>query len=239
MQSNVRERVVRPTVETKMANNEKDDVRIPVFDGSEYSSWKARILLYLRMKKCKVVVERRQITTGNAIDDAADREVMDVKAMNYICGSVTNKQFEYVKHLQTAYDMIKKFDEMHLKESTALQILKRNDLERIKLKDFSKTTNFFDEFEKAVNELKAAGATIEDKEVLNYMLKALPSEYSYIGDVIDVLPEQERTVEYLKSKIQMKTMQKNEEENYNDVDQVNSSAFNTQTKYRPTCYSCN
>lgn len=160
-----------------MASSDRDDVRIPVFDGAEYSSWRARILLYLRMKMCKVVVERRQITEGNNKDNAAEWEAKDVKAMNYICGSITNKQFEYVKPLSSAYDMMKKFDEMYLKESTALQILKRNELERIKLKDFSTTKNFFDEFEKAVNEVKAAGATISDKEVLNYMLKALPQEF--------------------------------------------------------------
>lgn len=43
----------------KMAGN-RDDIRIPVFDGSDYSNWKARLLLLLRMKECKMVVERRQ-----------------------------------------------------------------------------------------------------------------------------------------------------------------------------------
>lgn len=60
---------------------------------------------------------------------------------------------------------------MYLKESTTLQIVCRNNLENIKLKNFSEVTTFFDEFEKAVNELKAAGAKITEQEKLRYMLK--------------------------------------------------------------------
>lgn len=158
--------------------------------------------------------------------------------MNYIFSSITNKQLEYIKLLPTAFDMMKKFDEMYLQESTALQIIQRNNLERIKLNDFSTPKNFFDEFEKAVNELKAAGANVSDQEVLNYMLKALPSEYSHIGDLIDVLPVAERTVEYLKSKINLKTMQDNRDKNKSKESPMNSSTFHTQTQFRPTCYSC-
>ena len=47
-------------------------------------------------------------------------------------------------------------------------------------------TSFFDEFEKATNELKASEGLITEQEKLRYMLKALPSSHSYIGDLIDV-----------------------------------------------------
>ena len=45
---------------------------------------------------------------------------------------------------------------------------------------------------------------VSETEKLNYMLKALPENYSYISDLIDVMPEHERTVDYLKSKIKLK-----------------------------------
>lgn len=57
--------------------------------------------------------------------------------------------------------------------------------------------DLFDEFEKAVNELKGAGATITEQEKINYMIKSVPSSYSHIGDLMDILPKEERTVEYL------------------------------------------
>jgi hypothetical protein len=43
-----------------------------------------------------------------------------------------------------------------------------------------------------------------ETEKLNYMLTVLPGNYTYIGDFIDVLPEREETVDYLKSKIKLK-----------------------------------
>lgn len=45
---------------------------------------------------------------------------------------------------------------------------------------------------------------VSETEKLNYILKALPVSYSHIGDLIDVLPEGERPVDYLKSKIKLK-----------------------------------
>lgn len=75
------------------------------------------------------------------------------------------------------------------------------------MKDFTDVTTFFDEFEKTTNEVKAAGGIITEQEKLRYILKALPPSHSYIGDLVDVLPETERTVEYLKSKIKLKCIE--------------------------------
>ena len=102
------------------------------------------------------------------------------------------------------------------------------------MKDFTDVTSFFDEFEKAVNELKAAGGKISEQEKLRYMLKALPPSHSYIGDLIDVLPEKDRTVDYLKSKIKIKSL---EEKNIKEQsDQPNSNVFSTDM--RGKCFTC-
>lgn len=56
-----------------------------------------------------------------------------------------------------------------------------------------------------MNELKTAGAKVTDceKEKMNYMLRTLPESLSHIGDLVDVLKEEDQTVEYVKSKIRM------------------------------------
>ena len=55
---------------------------------------------------------------------------------------------------------------MYLKESTALQIVFRNKLEKLRLEKYSNTATFFSEFEKSVNELKSADAKISEKKTM-------------------------------------------------------------------------
>ena len=92
---------------------------------------------------------------------------------------------------------------------------------------------FFDDFEKAVNELKQAGAVVSETEKLNYMLKGLPENYSYLGGLIDVLPEHERTVDYLKSKIKLKSTE-SVTQSSNDT----SNVFKADTKSLFNCFGC-
>ncbi|XP_018393422.1 PREDICTED: uncharacterized protein LOC108772396 [Cyphomyrmex costatus] len=87
-------------------------------------------------------------------------------------------------------------------------------------------------FEKSVNEVKAAGGTINEDEKLRYLLKALPPEFNFIGDLIDVLQEDQRTCEYVKSKVLIKTM---ESEN-NKSDKQSSNAF--VADMRGKCFKC-
>ena len=120
---------------------EKYDIKIPVFDGEEYDTWKQRIKMYLKMKKCQEVITR----------------------YIYIYSALSNKQMEYVKKFDTAYEITEELDKRYTKESTALQIICRNRIEKMKLNRYSNTTTFTNEFEKAINELSAAGAKITEQ----------------------------------------------------------------------------
>lgn len=217
-----------------MAYMKMDEIVIPVFDGAEYSSWKKRLLKFLEYKKCKEVAVRLRATTDKLEDWLED----EIKARNYLYSAVTNRQLEYVADLDTAYEILKKFDEMYIRESTALQIVRRENLENVKLKNYTDVTVFFDEFERAANELKAAGATVTEQEKLRYMLRALPQSHSYLGDLIDVLPAREKTVEYLKTKIKFKAMEEKTltERKEENIDTQRSSVFVSDAKGR--CFQC-
>ena len=151
------------TFENQEEDMEKKDFVIPVFNGEDYGMWKKRISMLLKLKKCHEVItkEKPATETGTAWDDN------DLKAINIIYSGITNKQLEFVCEETTAYGIMKKFDNMYLKESTALQIVCRNRLEKLRLNNYSETVTFFSDFEKAVNELKSAGAKITEKEKLN------------------------------------------------------------------------
>ena len=161
------------------------EICIPLFEGSDYFNWKICMVKFLQFNECKEVVQRKL----NTSDDQQKWEDKDVQATNYIYGAITNKQLEYIHQCDSTFDIIEKFDMMYLKTSTSLEIVRRNHLENVKLKNYPDICSFFDDFEKCFNDLIQAGATVTEEEKLNYMLRALPSKYSHIGDIIDVLPE--------------------------------------------------
>ena len=172
------------------------DITIPVFDGEDYSMWEKRITMYLKFKKCDEVIKREQVTT-----DKEEWDEKELKAVNHIYSVISNKQLEFVSEEETAYKIMKKLDSIYLKKSTALQIVCRNRLEKLRLRNYSDSKAFFSNFEKAVNELKGAGAKITEKEKFNYMLNTLQESYSYIGDLIDTLKNEDQTADYVRNKI--------------------------------------
>ena len=176
-----------------------DEIKIHVFDGRDYKAWKKRILMYLKCKKFYEPATRKKMDT-----DAKDNwNEKNQWAMNYIYCSITNEQLEFVGDQDTAYIIMKKFDEMYMKESTALQPCIRRRLGMMRLKDFEESSTFFTEFEKTINELKVAGANVSEREKVDYMLKTLPESLIYVGDLIDSLKKGDRTCEFLKNKITM------------------------------------
>ena len=79
--------------------------------------------MFLKLKKCDTVVIRKKTSTDNA-----DWEKNDLKAINITY--ISNKQLEFISEEQTAHGIMKKLDEMYLKEFTALQIVCRNRVEK-------------------------------------------------------------------------------------------------------------
>ncbi|CAK9806357.1 hypothetical protein ANTPLA_LOCUS4853 [Anthophora plagiata] len=76
------------------------------------------------------------------------------------------------------------------------------------------------------------------------MLKSLPSNYSHIGDLVDVLPEKDRNVDYLKSKIKLKIIEEKNEKS-EEVANNKSNAFKAKTSVSPlspsqsnVCFHC-
>lgn len=209
-----------------MANNNNDS-HIPIFDGQDYSMWRKRLKVFLRIKKCVTNIERKKENP----EKVTDWDDSDMRAINHIYGAISNKQLEFVSEEKTAYDIIKKFDSLYLKESTALQIVCRRKLDRMRFDSYKDTATFFNDFEKNINDLKNAGATVNEKEKLDYMINTLPDSLSHIGDMIDAVPKSERTVEYLKSKLEIaeKRVKKN-----NEMTGERSNAFAANKE----CYKC-
>ena len=151
---------------------ERSKIMIPIFDGEDYGIWKQRITMFLKYKECEIVTTRAKTET-----DSEDWDKKDLKAINIIYSTITNRQLEYIREEKTAYEIMKKFDEMYLKESTALQFVCRRRLEKIRPDNYSDSVPFFSDFEKLISELKSAGAKVSEKERWHRMLGHVNFKY--------------------------------------------------------------
>lgn len=209
-----------------------EDIILPIFDGANYSSWKLRLLTLLEYKEChEAAIGIMPASDTKKENEEKEWRKKDLKARTIIMSTISDKQLEFVSECQTAYEMIKKFDKMYLTQSTAMQIICRGKIEEIRLNNYNTVEDFFVDFEKTINDFKLAGGKLDESEKLRYMLRALPPSYSYIGDFLDVIPEEQRTVDYVQSKIKEKNMTTTEPNHKNNV-----STFSTKTKVQ--CFVC-
>lgn len=222
-------------------SDHKEDYFLQVFDGTHYEKWKFRLKVFLEMKNCLEVIEFAK-KPENVTDN--DWQKMEVRAKNYIVNGVNNTQLEMIISENTARKMILKFDTIYSPKSSTSRLLCKRRLLDLKLKENENPIDFLNLFEKQINELKNAGEDLKEEDKLNYLLLCLPDSYSNIVDIIDALPEKDRTVEYVKSKLLLE--QKKKESVNTDS---NSQSFNVNTGRNRqnqnqvsnpvVCYRCN
>ncbi len=179
-----------------MAKNAKlDDLYVQVFDGERYASWKTKLLLALEYKECLEPAKRQR-----GEEEEAVWKKTDLKARYIITCSISDRQLEYIQNCKTAFEMMQTLNRIYMAESTPMQINCIEKLDDIRPKNFKTSEEFFLQFEKLCNDYTAAGGTIKEEEKVRYMIKALPPSLSQIGIFIDLVPKDQRNIEYLKTK---------------------------------------
>lgn len=181
-----------------MAAAKRDDIYLQVFDGEEYAKWRFKLKLFLELKNCEEVLDAEDRPSEITEKQWKEKEL---KAKNYIVNSVTNTQLELIIAEPTAKKMVEKLDHTYLVKSSTIKLLKKRRLLDLKFREGDDPLVFFNQFEKCVNELKNAGEVITEEEKVNYLQLALPESLSRMVDLIDALPEKDRTVEFVKSKL--------------------------------------
>ena len=197
---------------------------LQVFDGTHYDKWKFKLKLFLELKECNEVIESDARPEAIKEEDWKKKEI---KAKNYIVNSMMNTQLELIISETTAKKMIEKLDQTYLIKSSAIKLLCKRRLLDLKMKENENPTDFANNFEKLVNELKNAGENVTRENKLNYFLLALPESMSHIVDVVNALSANEKTVEYVKSKLQLE-FQKRQSDNKLSED---SQAFASNASY--------
>lgn len=81
--------------------------------------------------------------------------------------------------------------------------------------------------------MRNAGEEISEEDKLNQLLLCLPECYAHMINIVDALPEKERSVDNMKSKLLLEHSKK-EESRFDELQSFNSGNFTQQN-----CYGCN
>ena len=185
-------------IESKMASENKG-FTLQVFDGTHSDKWKYKLKLFLEFKECNEVIENDERPT--AITEVEWKK-KEIKAKNYIVNSMKNTQLELIISEETAKKMIDKLDENYLVKSSAVKLLCIRRLLDLKMEESANPTDVYNDFERLVDELKNAGENVTKEDKLNDFLLTLPESMSHIVNIVDALVEKDKTVEFVKSKLE-------------------------------------
>ena len=188
--------------------------------------------LFLEFKEFSEVVE-------NDVRPEAIAEVKwkkrEIKAKNYIVNSMANTQLELIVSEESTKKMIDKLDENYLVKSRAVKLLCKTRLLDLKMEESENPTDFYIDFERLVNELKNAGENVTKEDKFNYFLLTLPESMSHMVNIVDALAEKDKTVEFVKSKLEFEFKKK-----HGESENSRSNAFTVEKRKedKRTYYIC-
>ena len=148
---------------------------------------------------------------------------------------MTNTQLELIISEETAKKMVAKLDENYLVKSSAVKLLCKRKLLDLKMEVSENPTDFYNNFEKLVNELKNAGENVTKEDKLNYFLLTLPESMSHMVYIVDALAEKDKTVEFVKSKLEFEFKKRHGE---SENSRSNEFTFEKRREDKRTCYVC-
>jgi len=117
-----------------------------IFNGSNYSIWKIRIMKFLEVNECKEQATRERLQADN--EDTWKKN--NIKAEHIIMSAMSDKLLECIKNCKSSYEILKQLDESYENKSRTLQIINGNKLEDVKLKNYNTPEEFFYGFRKGM-----------------------------------------------------------------------------------------
>jgi hypothetical protein len=168
-----------------------DTKKPPQFDGSNYPYWKAKMTTYIKSINRKVwkVVETK-FEVADKKNPTVVEEVLlqnnDI-TLSAIHDALDERIFEQIMNIEVAHDAWKKLEESFegtqaVKDAKAY-ILKEK-FASFKMKEDESVPEMFHRLQVFINDLKALGEELKDKDFSHKFLRCLPSRF---GTLVTIL----------------------------------------------------
>lgn len=177
-------------------DNKSAKRNIKVFDGERYSVWKFRIRAILTELNVIKVLDEEPPLEPTKRWERAERTAKGV-LVEYIADSLLNT----VSPEKTVKEIFKNLDNLYERRSLATQLALRKRLLSLKLQNDITLMKHFTTFDGLIGELIAAGAKLEELDIISHLLLTLPSTYDGVITAIETLSEESLSLAFVKTRL--------------------------------------
>lgn len=168
-------------------------IKLPYFDGSNFSNWLYRITCILEEKMCKEAIAGPYATTKEFLEK-------DVKAKSLIVQSLSDKHLEYVRTANSAKEMINNLKKVFERKSILSSLYIRKKLLTLKCTENEDLNEHFNKFDILIRELSETGSEMKEQDKICHLLLTMSEKYETTITALETT-NVELTLEYVKSKL--------------------------------------
>lgn len=197
-----------------MEEEKQDRVFLPVFDGSNFSAWKFRMLVLLEEHELVECVQRYAADVDELKDDPADtqeqknrkanqrekRAKKDRRCKSLLVGRIHDSQLEYVRDKQHPKDVWDALHRVFERHSVASRMHLKRQMLTLRYETGSLQQHFL-RFDSLVREYRATGSALDELDVVCHLLLTLGSSYSAVVTALETMPEDVLTLEFVKCRL--------------------------------------
>lgn len=168
---------------------------IKPFDGNKYSIWKLRIRALLAEHNVLKVIENEKPYVVNVKWRKSER-----LAKSLVVQHLSDSFLGFATDDMTAKDIIESLNSIYERKSIVSQLTLRKKLLCLKFSD-GNLINHFTIFDDLITELVAAGAKLEEMDLVSHLLLTMPSEYDGVITALEILSEDKLTLTFVKNRL--------------------------------------
>ena len=172
---------------------------IKPFDGTNYPNWEFRMKLLLEQNGVLLVLTESPPEDVEALNKFRK---LDVKARNIIVQGLADNILIMIKDKGTAKAMMETLKSTYEKKGMKSLVTAQKKWRKMEFKNNKPLSEFIQEFEATCSEVRTAGGKVDDEEIVNQILVAMPQEYDSVVSAMDVMFNKDKTavtLEYVKN----------------------------------------
>ena len=218
------------------AMQESNSVTMKLFNGDKFHIWKLRMKMLLMKEGLWEIVEKKNSQIEN-VDKKRDE-----KALSMIVLSLDDSQITHVENASTAHEAWETMLKIYERKSLTNVIFLKKQFYTMKMKEGDSITTHINNIITMANRLKAVGQELTDQDIVTSLLISLPKSFDALTDALEMLNEDELTLEFVKGKLLNREQKQNEQKETDEGANTKNSAFLMQREngnyQENTCFNC-